>query len=118
LLFDDFVTESPKENQEIGKFFSRGRHKNISCMYITQNFTGVPLIVRRNCNYFFLFGDIDDSDLSFLAHKVATDLKPDKFKHIYHEATDDKYSFLMIDKETELEPLQYRKKFDTVCLRR
>jgi hypothetical protein len=117
LVFDDFVTEGRKENEDIGKYFSRGRHKGVSCMYLTQDFYGVPLMVRRNCNYFFVFGTLDEDDLSRIHRKLGNWLSRKEFMQVYHEATADRYSFLTIDTDTNLAPLKFRKGLDTVYLR-
>jgi hypothetical protein len=112
LAFDDFITSS-KDLPKISDFFVRARHKGVSPFFLTQDFYQVPLIIRRNCNYFFLFGGMSERDLVSLHKDLAQGgLDVKEFKKIYRAATAEKYSFLMIDLVTDKKPLRFRKMFD------
>ncbi len=45
----------------------------------------------------------------------ATSISKENFCKLYSEAVTDPYSFFVIDKQTRLIPLMYRKCFDELC---
>ena len=53
VVFDDFMLES---QSLIKDYFVRGRHKNISCIYLAQCFTKVDIqTIRSNANFIVVF---------------------------------------------------------------
>jgi len=53
IIFDNYMRE--KDQTLPITTFTRGRHKNISAMYITQKFTNTPMAIRNNCNVIIMF---------------------------------------------------------------
>ena len=54
IIFDDVMTN--KNQDIIGTFYSRGRHNNCSCIYISQNYHKLSRqTIRTNCNSLILF---------------------------------------------------------------
>ena len=59
LIWDDFIgTESSgfnvKNSPAVNRIASSGRHKNISTIFSSQDWTSIPITVRRMANYYFL----------------------------------------------------------------
>lgn len=53
IVFDDYILENQSKIEE---YFVRGRHKNISCIYLSQSYSMVDLKVKRtNCNFLVVF---------------------------------------------------------------
>ncbi|GET51579.1 hypothetical protein GLOIN_2v1874888 [Rhizophagus irregularis DAOM 181602=DAOM 197198] len=56
VIFEDLM-DAPKKTQDlITGFFTHGRHKNISCIYVAQRFFTIPKAIRENVNYISLYG--------------------------------------------------------------
>lgn len=53
VVFDDYILEN---QSKIKEYFVRGRHKNISCIYLSQSYSMVDLkVIRTNCNFIVVF---------------------------------------------------------------
>lgn len=112
ILIDDFMNE--KNQEKIHEYFTSGRHKNCSVIYLTQRYHNVHKVIRSNCNYFCFFEMSSRGDVQLIAKEHATDLDYDDFVEIFKEATNEKYSFLVIDRKTDEKCLKYRKRWDNL----
>jgi len=113
ICFDDFLTE---KNQDVfTKFVIRGRHKNCSVIYLTQSYFSTPKDLRLNCNFFILFDVRSKRELLEIQKDHATNISKENFCKLYSEAITEPYSFFVIDKQSRLIPLMYRKCFDELC---
>jgi len=54
-IFEDVCTEPQSIQNRIIPFFTRGRHSNISAIYISHKFTQMPKILRENSTHLVLF---------------------------------------------------------------
>jgi len=92
-------------------FFLRGRHRDISCFYLSQAYTKIPKksAIRSNFNYLVIFRE-DLINLRQLHMEYVTDLSFEKFKHLCNECWRESYGFLVIDMENE--QCKYKKKFE------
>ena len=94
VIFDDFLNDTNKENREkINEYFTGGRNRNCSCIYISQGFFQTPRIVRINCSHFCVFGSQESADRTMISKNLL--IKPE----VYDEATKDPFSFLWIDRQ-------------------
>ena len=50
VIFDDFVTE--KNQAPIVKYFTCGRRRNCSSIYLSQSYFNTPKPIRLNCTHF------------------------------------------------------------------
>jgi len=112
IVFDDMITE--KNQKVFTDFFLRGRHKNSSVIYVTQSYYTVPKDLRLNCNYFVLFDVHNGRELEQFQRDHAN-IDKKVFTQLYRDAVAEPYSFMVIDKQTKLQPLMYRKQFDGLC---
>lgn len=110
-IFDDVISDKNQEN--IKQYFCLGRHRDIDCFYLTQTYTRVSKhLIRDNCNFLILFRQ-DDLNLRHVYSDmgVACDLKFDKFREFCLECWRDKYGFVVIDLDSNVNEGRYRKGF-------
>lgn len=114
-IFDDIMCDKQAKIQE---FFSRGRHNGVDSFYLSQTYARIPKhLIRDNVNLLVLF-KLDDLNLKHVYDDhVTTDMPIQKFKEMCSLCwSNDRYGFLVIDKDSELNEGRYRKGFDAyIC---
>lgn len=110
IIFDDVACEG---QSIIRDYFCFGRHRNIDCFYLCQTYSSIPKqLIRDNANFIVLF----QQDKTNLRHiyddHVTTDMSFDEFQQLCAHCWRDKYDFLVIDKESDINSGRYRKGFD------
>lgn len=109
-IFDDVACE--KQNN-IKAYFCMGRHKAVDCFYLSQSYARIPKhLVRDNLNFLILFKQDELNLRHIYDDHVNTDMTYDKFKELCLACWKDKYSFLVIDKDSDIDNGRYRKNFD------
>ena len=108
VIFDDVLTE---KQDKVANFFLRGRHRNISCFYLSQAYTKIPKKtgIRENFNYVILFRQ-DLVNLRQVYTEYVTDVSFDKFRSMCNSCWREPYGFLVIDADNE--KCKYKKKFE------
>src|SRR5579872_7164395 len=99
IIFDDIMTD--KNQSAPGAFFTRSRHNNIDCIYISQNYYHLPRhTIRSNSNFLILFNlDPGDTDHLYRDSGASVDFKDiNKFRQLCEQAWSKKYGYLVIDK--------------------
>ena len=114
VLFDDFIGEKQANQGIITDYFTRGRHKNASCIYVSQSFFKVPKMIRDNCNYFSLYAIGNHATIRDIALELSLDKSSNEVVQLFKAATADRHSFLFVDQKTLKDELRYRKNFDEV----
>ena len=96
-----------KNQSAPGAFFTRSRHNNIDCIYISQNYYHLPRhTIRSNSNFLILFNlDPVDTDHLYRDSGASVDFKDiNKFRQLCERAWSKKYGYLVIDKsKTDLD---------------
>lgn len=109
IIFDDILTD-PQEN--IATYFLRGRHNNISSFYLAQTYSKVPKqCIRDNFNYLIVFKQ-DHTNLKHIHSNHVVDLDFETFKKMCNLCWEDKFGFLVIDKECDDKNDMYKKNFE------
>lgn len=111
IIFDDVICDKNQENMK--KFYCLGRHRNIDCFYLTQTYTRVSKhLIRDNCNFVILFRQ-DDMNLRHVYGDmgVACDMKFDAFREFCLECWKQKYGFVVIDLDSDVNNGRYRRGF-------
>ena len=110
IVFDDFVTE--KDQDSIIELFTRGRKKNASVIYLTQSYYSTPKDIRLQCNYFMFFNIGSKREVIEIEKDHAIGLTKEEFLEMFKSATEDPYSFMMIDLKTKEKRNKFRKNLD------
>lgn len=109
-IFDDIALEKQDVMRE---YFTMGRHKFIDCFYLCQTYTHMPKhLIRDNANMLIIFNQ-DELNLKHVYNDhVGADMTFENFKNICSLCWREKFSFLVINKECDINRGRYRKGFD------
>lgn len=110
-VFDDVACE---KQDNIRAYFCMGRHHSVDSFYLCQTYARIPKhLVRDNTNLIVLFKQDDMNLRHVYDDHVNTDMTYARFKDLCSACWDsDKYGFVVIDKDSELNEGRYRKGFD------
>ena len=110
MIFDDLQLE--KQNM-CEKYYIRGRHSNVDCFYLAQNYFKLPRqTIRENANFICLFPQ-DKKNIDHIYRDHAShDLSREDFMKLCKEAWKKPYNFLVIDLSSSKSNGRYRKNFD------
>jgi Ni2+-binding GTPase involved in maturation of urease and hydrogenase len=111
VIVDDMVLE--KNQQRICNYYIRARKLNCSVCYLSQSYFGIPKIIRNNCSYLIILKCSGQRELSTILSESGLGLDRDDLLSLYKEATNEKFSPLIIDYEAD-ESERYRKGFKTI----
>lgn len=106
VIFDDCVLENQKK---IKQYYVRGRHRNISCVYLSQCYTLVDIkVVRNNLNFVCVFKQNDHYTKKIYDDMVCPDMAYDKFQAICKKCWNGDYGFLSINLTEKCHEGKYR----------
>jgi len=94
-------------------YYIRGRHSNVDCHYLSQNyFKLLRQTIRENANFIVLF----PQDLKNINHiyndHVSSDMSKDEFRDLCKEAWKCTHGFVVIDLTSKNHCGRYRKGLD------
>ncbi len=99
ICFDDCINLVNQTTMEM--FWTKGRHNNINCIYLSQSYFDLSRMIRLNSNYIILFklsqrnlNDVYNSAIGNVMDKKA-------FIQLAQNVYSKKYSYLAIDKESD-----------------
>ena len=99
-ILDDCFLEAV-ENKNVVNAFTKGRHQNISTIFITQNlfFNGkYSRNIALNCSHFILMRNRDLGQVETLGRQLYGKSKANEFINIYKKALSmNTYGYLLID---------------------
>ncbi|KYN00655.1 hypothetical protein ALC62_08570 [Cyphomyrmex costatus] len=109
-IFDDVACD---KQDAIREYFAMGRHANVDCFYLCQTYAKIPKhLIRDNTNLLFLFNQ-DGTNLKRVYNDhVNTDMLYEDFCNLCRKCWQQKYGFLVIDKDSALANGRYRKGFN------
>lgn len=99
----------------IREYFSRGRHNKVDIFYLAQSYSKVPKqLIRDNANLIVLFKQ-DETNLKHIYNEHCSgDMTYSEFKQFCIECWNrDRFSFVVICKDSERDNGRYRLGFDT-----
>lgn len=111
-IFDDVACDKQNVMRE---YFSMGRHSSVDSFYLCQTYSRIPKqLIRDNANLILLFRQDETNMKHAYDDHVNTDMTFDEFKAMCALCwRQDKYGFLVIDKDSDVDKGRYRKGFDT-----
>jgi len=107
IIFDDCVNES---NQMImSQYFSRGRHSNCNCIYLSQSYFDLDRTIRLNCNFLILFKLSQRNKVDIYNNIVSTIMEKNKFFTLTDNMWSKRYKYIVINRD---ENVVYTEIFD------
>jgi len=106
IIFDDIMLEKQNKCED---YYTRGRHNNVDCFYISQNYTKLPRhTIRENSNLFILFPQ-DNITLDHFYRDHCTDINKNEFKYLCNETWIKPYNFVTVDLSSNKYDGRYRR---------
>ena len=95
MVFDNLLLE--KQNS-CESYYIRGRHSNVDCFYLAQNYFKLPRqTMRENANFICLF----PQDLQHLNHifedRVGSDMTKEEFRQLCKVGWERQHGFIITD---------------------
>ena len=110
IIFDDFINE--KNQSVVDDYFTMGRKKNCSVIYISHSYFDTPRSLRLNSDYIALFKFNNKGEISNFKREFPLDISNEEFAKKYRDCIKTKHGFLFIDKNASDPNLRYRKNLD------
>ena len=109
LIFDDIMLE--KQNK-IEDYYTRGRHNNVDCFYVAQNYFKLPRqTIRENTNLIILFKQ-DGKNLNNIHQDHCTDISLKEFTEFCNKCWAIRHGFAIIDLNCDNDFGKYKRCFD------
>jgi len=115
VIFDDLVNEKSKNLDRCANLFTMGRKHNVSCVFISQSFFKVPLIIRQNSDYCFILRVNTVRDLHRILGEYQLGATKEQIEDMYRKATGKRGDALLIDVAGP-DHLRYRHNFKPFVL--
>jgi len=113
VVFDDCV--NVHQQDIIKDYFVRGRHKNISCIYLTHSHTKVNRqLIRNNINFLCIFNQSLKYTKDIYDEYAGSDFTFKIFNEICKTCWSEDYGFLTIDTTKKLHNGRYKNKFEDI----
>ena len=110
MVFDDLLLE--KQNT-CESYYVGGRHSNVDCFYLAQNYFKLPRqTIRENANFICLFSqDLKNLNHIFEYH-VGNDMTKEEFRQLRKVAWEKQHGFVIIDLGSKKHNGKYRSGLD------
>ena len=112
IIIDDFINMPKKDFKKINEYFTGGRKHSFTVVALCQNYTSVPKVITRNCQYFLLFKLNDNTTINnIIRNHNIHNVNKNRFRELYDQATSEPLNFFMVDLKSEDKAKHLRKKF-------
>jgi len=96
MVFDDIMTDKKQTAAE--GYYTRGRSCNCDSIYLSQNYTHLPLhTIRTNANFMIFFKSSPLVIEQLFRNFASVDMTYNEFKSLCKKYWDSKYGYLVID---------------------
>jgi hypothetical protein len=112
IILDDWVGESDKTLKNVIELYKAGRKKNVSTIFISQNFFSIPKLLRQNLSHVVLKTLNSVPDLDRVQKELSLNKSKEELREMYNyvQSKDPKACFL-IDLFPRDSNLKYRYNF-------
>ncbi|KYN20069.1 hypothetical protein ALC57_07575 [Trachymyrmex cornetzi] len=111
------VTRLCDKQDAVREYFSMGRHANVDCFYLCQTYARIPKhLIRDNANLLILFKQNGTNLKHVYNDHVNTDMSYDELYALCRDCWQQKYGFVVIDKDSALTNGRYRKEFNEFAI--
>lgn len=108
IIMDDLGTEM--RDPEVTQLLKRNRHFDAMVIMSSQSLTDLDKPARNQLDYMLIFPKIPTDKLKSIKEDLNLSIPLDKFEEWYNKATEEKYNFLYISRNTAIE--EFRKNFN------
>jgi len=110
IIFDDIINLPKKQMIKIQKWFNSARKYGYTCIATAQNYTDLPIQIRRNTMVFILFRLNDINTINNILKNHSNGDNKDLIKKAYFYATEKPHNFFLLD-TTSNDDKRYRHNF-------
>ena len=110
MIFDDMINCSKSEKMKMQKWFNSSRKYGFTCIVLAQNYSDIPIQMRRNASYLLMFRLNDANTINTIIRTNADGYDKEMLKELYYRVTDKPNTFFTIDL-TEPAPQRFRENF-------
>ena len=102
IVFDDIMMNRKQSTAE--SYYTRGRSAGCDSIYLSQNYTRLPLhSIRSNANFQIFFKSSEDVVRQLYKEFASVDMPLQEFKDFCHKAWSKKHGFIVIDFSRDFE---------------
>lgn len=106
VVFDDCLLE---EQTKIKDYFIRGRHKRISCIYLSQSYGRVDMqVIRNNINLLCIFNQNKHYTKKIFYDFIGSDITYEDFENMCQKCWSKPFGFMSIDTTRKLNLGKYK----------
>jgi hypothetical protein len=107
MIFDDIINLNKKNLLTIQKWFNSARKYGYTCIAMAQNYTDLPIQIRRNTMIFWLFRMNDNNSINqILKNHNHTGIDKETIKNMYYYCIKEKKNFFNINFNDETHPFK------------
>jgi len=99
VVLDDLVLS--KDLSPVENYYIRARKLNVSVVFISQSYFAIPKIIRNNCSYLIILKLSGHREVNMILKEAGLGLTKEQLLAMYEDATQHKFSPLIIDYEEE-----------------
>ena len=112
-----FANIACKKQAVVREYFCMGRHFNVDSFYLCQSYAQIPKhLVRDNLNMIILFQQDDLNLRNIYKSHVNADMDLETFQDMCRRCWEQRYGFLLINKDARVGEGRYRKGYNTFIL--
>ena len=114
MIFDDIACE---KQTAVREYFCMGRHFDVDSFYLCQSYAQIPKhLVRDNLNLVILFEQDGLNQRNIYKSHVNADMDFETFQKMCRRCWEQRYGFLLINKDARVGEGRYRKGYNTFIL--
>ena len=114
VVFDDIVLD--KKQDKMIEYFIRASKQNVSVIYISQSYFGIPKEIRGNINYLIVKKIAQDRDLNLIFSEYSLGVDKKTLVNMYRQVSENPMNFLLIDVDEPNINRKFRLNFDSAFI--